>query len=117
MKEIIKSLSDLSEQEIYEAFAEAFVDYELQLNKKQLQAMLYRRGWVPELSFGAINKGRLVSFTLNGIGMFNGKKLSQQVLISKTKCITSKKKKMFPSKNQQKTASNYQDYLKTSQQQ
>jgi ribosomal protein S18 acetylase RimI-like enzyme len=72
--EIIKSLSDLNEQEIYKAFADAFADYELQLNKEQLLVMLYRRGWVPELSFGAFFEGRLVSFTLNGIGMFNGSK-------------------------------------------
>lgn len=71
-REIIKSLSDISGHEIYEAFAEAFADYELQLNERQLLAMLSRRGWDPDLSFGAFHQGRLVSFTLNGIGMFNG---------------------------------------------
>lgn len=70
--EIIKALSEISKHEIYEAFAEAFTDYELQLNKSQLLAMLSRRGWAPDLSFGAFFEGRLVSFTLNGTGMFNG---------------------------------------------
>lgn len=70
--ENIKSLSETGEHDIYLSFSEAFADYELQLNKSQLLTMLHRRGWVPELSFGAFHEGRLVSFTLNGIGMFNG---------------------------------------------
>lgn len=69
---MIKSLSEISEYEIYKAFAEAFTDYELQLNKSQLLAMLSRRGWAPDLSFGAFYEGRLVSFTLNGTGSFKG---------------------------------------------
>ncbi len=71
---MIKSLSDIGENEIHHSFADAFAGYELQLNESQLLAMLHRRGWVPELSFGAFHKGRLVSFTLNGIGMFSGVK-------------------------------------------
>jgi len=62
----------VSKRDIYLSFAEAFADYELQLNENQLLAMLHRRGWNPELSFGAFHEDRLVSFTLNGIGIFNG---------------------------------------------
>ena len=34
--------------------------------------MLIRRGYVPKLSFAAFDNGKIVAFTLNGIGMFNG---------------------------------------------
>ncbi len=35
--------------------------------------MLLRRGMRPELSFGAFADGRIVSFILNGIGLYDGK--------------------------------------------
>lgn len=70
--EEIKSLAGIPYQKIHQAFADAFADYEIQLSESQLEVMLKRRGWKPELSFGAFSKGRLVSFTLNGIGNFNG---------------------------------------------
>jgi len=70
---IIKSLKNIPFDQIYNAFSRAFADYEMQLNKEQLQGMLKRRGFVPELSFGAFEKKQLVAFTLNGIGIFNGK--------------------------------------------
>ncbi len=36
--------------------------------------MLSRRGFVPSLSFGIFEGDKLISFTLNGIGQFNGEK-------------------------------------------
>jgi len=57
---------------IFEAFNQAFADYEMQLSAAQLQAMLKRRGFNPDLSFAAFEGKEIVSFTFNGIGNFNG---------------------------------------------
>jgi ribosomal protein S18 acetylase RimI-like enzyme len=70
----IESLANVSFDEIFVAFSEAFVDYEMQLKKEELQNMLLRRGFVPELSFAAFEENKIVSFTLNGLAMFNGVK-------------------------------------------
>jgi ribosomal protein S18 acetylase RimI-like enzyme len=70
----IKSLKDISFDELFISFNEAFGSYEVQINKEELRVMLKRRGFVKELSFGAFENGRLISFTLNGIGQFNGVK-------------------------------------------
>ena len=67
----IKSLKETDFGTICRAFGKAFADYELQLNDAQLQAMLTRRGYLPELSFGAFDGDELVAFTLNGIGTFH----------------------------------------------
>lgn len=67
----IKPLSGISFQQIWEAFREAFKDYEMQLDAIGLKTMLRRRGFVPDLSFGAFNGNDIVSFTLNGIGQYN----------------------------------------------
>jgi len=72
--ELIKSLKGISFDLIFESFKEAFMDYEVQVNKEELQTMLIRRGFNPELSFAAFKDSRIISFTLNGIGVFNGKK-------------------------------------------
>ena len=56
---------------LYEAFQEAFRDYEMQLTQPQLLKMLHRRGFTPELSFGAFSGEKLVAFTFNGTGKFN----------------------------------------------
>lgn len=72
--ETITSLDKISFDFLFSAFSRAFNDYEVQINKNEFQMMLSRRGFVPELSFGAFDKDQLVSFTLNGIGMFNGQK-------------------------------------------
>lgn len=69
----IKSLANISFNELYECFSTAFAEYEVQLTDKQLYCMLKRRGYKAELSFGAFDKNRLVSFTCNGIGLYNGK--------------------------------------------
>jgi ribosomal protein S18 acetylase RimI-like enzyme len=70
---IIKSLEGISRDELYMAFANAFEDYEMQINKDQLDAMLIRRGFRPELSFGAFDNENLIAFTFNGVGQFKGK--------------------------------------------
>lgn len=73
MKEIkVKSLKDIHFDVIYEAFNQAFANYEVQINKVQLQTMLKRRGFDPELSFAAFDGDKIVAFTLNGIGDFKG---------------------------------------------
>jgi len=72
--ETIKSFKRISFNALFEAFNEAFLDYEVQLNKIELQSMLHRRGFVPELSFGAFKEDKIIAFTLNGIGFFNGVK-------------------------------------------
>ena len=68
----IESLDKVSYDIIFTGFSEAFRSYEFQLNKEQLLAMLDRRGFAPQLSFGAFENDKLVSFTLNGIGTYNG---------------------------------------------
>ncbi len=56
---------------LFEAFQEAFKDYEMQLSQPELLRMLHRRGFTPKLSFGAFSGEKLVSFTFNGTGRFN----------------------------------------------
>jgi len=68
----LKSLAKTDVGTMYKAFNRAFADYEMQLNEAQLQTMLKRRGFNPDLSFAAFDNGEIVSFTLNGIGNFNG---------------------------------------------
>ena len=51
----IKSLKNTSFDELFEAFRQAFAEYEMQLNRTELQAMLKRRGFDPELSFAAVD--------------------------------------------------------------
>jgi ribosomal protein S18 acetylase RimI-like enzyme len=72
--ESIISLEGLSFESLYLAFNQAFSDYEIQVNSEELRTMLSRRGFVPALSFGIMDDGKLVAFTLNGIGEFNGEK-------------------------------------------
>jgi ribosomal protein S18 acetylase RimI-like enzyme len=68
----IKSLSKTNFDTIFLAFEEAFKDYEVQLNKEELGDMLNRRGFVPDLSFGAFDNDKIIAFTLTGIGLYNG---------------------------------------------
>jgi len=68
----IKSLGETSFDVIFKAFNQAFADYEVQLNKAQLQAMFKRRGFNPSLSFAAFDENEIVAFTCNGIGDFKG---------------------------------------------
>jgi ribosomal protein S18 acetylase RimI-like enzyme len=70
----IKTLSRISIQQIHNAFSKAFADYvePFDLTCEQLNHMIERRGYNPDLSFGAFNEDELVGFTLNGIGEWNG---------------------------------------------
>lgn len=68
----IKSLKSATFDELFDAFGQAFADYELQLNKAELMTMLKRRGFDPELSFAAFDGNKIISFTCNGIGDFYG---------------------------------------------
>jgi len=70
----IDSLKNRSFDSLFESFKDAFADYEMQLEKEELERMLIRRGFVPELSFGAFDEEKLIAFTFNGIGNFNGVK-------------------------------------------
>jgi len=70
----IKSLKNVSFDVIFEGFSQAFAKYDMQLNKEELLIMINRRGFVAELSFGAFVNDKMVSFTFNGIGSFNGLK-------------------------------------------
>lgn len=68
----IHSLKNTRFDIIYRAFSKAFSEYEVQINSDQLEAMLKRRGYNPELSFAAFDHNDIVAFTLNGTGNFNG---------------------------------------------
>ncbi len=68
----IKSLSKINFDTIFQAFSQAFADYEIQLDKEQLQIMLKRRGFDPDISFAAFDRNEIAAFTLNGTGYFNG---------------------------------------------
>ena len=67
----IRSLEKVSKNILFEAFQEAFKDYEMQLTQAELLKMMLRRGFKAHLSFGAFAGEKLVSFTFNGIGTFN----------------------------------------------
>jgi len=69
---MIKSLGNTDFEVLFTAFNEAFRDYEMQVNRHELSVMLQRRGFNAELSFGAFEDEKLVSFTFNGTGFFNG---------------------------------------------
>lgn len=68
----IRSLAGMGFDALFEAFAQAFADYEVQNDREQLRRMLRRRGFDPALSFGAFDGGRIVAFTFNGIGEYGG---------------------------------------------
>ncbi len=70
-----KQLGDISLERIHEAFVNAFSDYVVpsQLSYAQLKYMMERRGCQLGLSFGAFHDDKLVGFTLNGIGTWNGR--------------------------------------------
>lgn len=68
----IRSLGKTDFNTIFRGFNQAFADYEMQLNSEQLQSMIKRRGFNPELSFAAFEGNDIVAFTFNGIGKFNG---------------------------------------------
>lgn len=68
----IKSLTGVGFDTVFEAFRQAFADYEVQNDREQLRTMLSRRGFAPALSFAAFDGGRIAAFTFNGIGEYDG---------------------------------------------
>lgn len=72
----IKSLGNTDFDTIFEAFHRAFSEYEVQVNKMELQSMFRRRGFCADLSFAAFEGERIVAFTCNGIGTFEGKTMA-----------------------------------------
>ncbi len=68
----IRSLAETPFDDVANAFLEAFADYGLTLDKVSLAAMLKRRGARMDLSFAAFSGGRIVSFIINGVGMYDG---------------------------------------------
>lgn len=68
----IRSLADTDFETLYEAFAEAFADYEIHPDREELRKMLRRRGFAAELSFAAFDGSRIAAFTFNGIGTHDG---------------------------------------------
>lgn len=62
----IRTLADTDSDTLYEAFAQAFADYEIHPDRQELHKMLRRRGFAPELSFAAFDGDRIAAFTLNG---------------------------------------------------
>jgi ribosomal protein S18 acetylase RimI-like enzyme len=71
----VRSLVAADFDRVHAAFVEAFSDYDvpLQLSSEQLREMLRRRGWSPEASVGVFDGERLVAFTLNGLGTWEGR--------------------------------------------
>ena len=70
----IRSLEHIGFDTLFRGFENAFSDYEIHFDKEEVRSMLSRRGYDPRLSFAAFDEGRIVAFTLNGIGHFNGVK-------------------------------------------
>ena len=71
----IRHLNGTDTQVLYESFAKAFADYEVQVTEAEFSRMCLRRGMDPSCSVGAFADQRLVSFIFNGIGNF-GRKLT-----------------------------------------
>lgn len=72
----IKSLAKISFDQLFEAFSQAFAQYDIQIEKEEFRTMIRRRGYDPALSFAAFNDDRIVSFTCNGIGDHYGKRMA-----------------------------------------
>lgn len=68
----IRNLENIDFDTLFDAFEKAFEDYEIHFDKEEVRSMLKRRGYNPKLSFAAFDKDRIVAFTLNGTGSFNG---------------------------------------------
>lgn len=71
--EKIQSLEGVSFDALYEAWEDAFRDYERTWSYYELRQTLRRRGYEASLSFGAFDNDRLVSFILNCPGIYHGK--------------------------------------------
>lgn len=87
----IKSLSGESTEVLFEAFNSAFEDYERSWTRDEFDLMLRRRGYDARLSFGAFYEGKLVSFTLNGIGLYGGVKTAYDTATGTIKAFRGQK--------------------------
>lgn len=65
----IHPLTHLSTDSVINTFQEAFSDYAVCFGNKEIKEMLRRRGYNPELSFGAFENGSVIAFILNGTGL------------------------------------------------
>jgi ribosomal protein S18 acetylase RimI-like enzyme len=70
----VKNLGQISFEELYEGFREAFVDYpeRLTYTLSQFRYLLERRGYDPLLSFGVFIDNHIVGFILNAFGYYRG---------------------------------------------
>lgn len=68
----IQPLSFIGTDELFDAFSNAFSGYERTWNRGEFDRLLKRRGYVPDLSFGAFDGDKLVGFIINGIGTYGG---------------------------------------------
>lgn len=71
---LYRSLEKTEINTVYQAFLEAFSDYQVQINLPfwKFEQMLQRRGYCAEISLGALEGERLVGFVLNGQREWNG---------------------------------------------
>lgn len=72
----IKTLENTPFEEIHKAAINAFSDYveEFDVTLEELKYMVERRACDFSLSFGAFDDEKLVGFTLNGVGEWNGER-------------------------------------------
>lgn len=69
----VRCLEAISDEELCSAWQRCFIDYAMSATSDQLLAMFRRRGYRPVHSFGAFDENeQLISFTLNGIGEYDG---------------------------------------------
>ena len=71
-----RTLINTSTHCIYEAFSQAFADYQVSVDMllESFEIMLKRNGYMPEISAGAFDDGVLVGFVLNGVRVWDGEK-------------------------------------------
>lgn len=67
-----RSLSATSMEKIIEAFQNAFSDYAVKFESREIQSMLRRRGFNKDISFAAFDGDKICSFLLNGCGVYAG---------------------------------------------
>lgn len=68
------TLSQIDHETLLDTFEEAFGGYAVKFDRREINAMLVRRGYNPTLSFGITDPaGRLVAFILNGTGDYDGR--------------------------------------------
>lgn len=69
----IRPLSSVTIDCVLDAFQQAFGDYAVNFSREEIKSMLIRRGYTPGVSFGAFAGDTIVSFLLNGHGLYGGR--------------------------------------------